>query len=56
MKASKDDANYRRGTPEKHCANCKHYREASAGAGSCTKVAGTIGPKMMSDYYEKKSS
>lgn len=54
---TKAEANYRRSNldedeyPEE-CSTCNHYSSSGGGLGSCSKVAGTINPEWVCDYYE----
>jgi hypothetical protein len=54
---TKSEANYRRSAlnedeyPEE-CSTCQHYSSPGGGLGDCQKVAGTINPEWVCDYYE----
>jgi hypothetical protein len=45
-KRTKAETHYRAGTDARNCAACMHYD-----GGSCDRVAGRIGPKMVCDLY-----
>jgi hypothetical protein len=48
MKATQEEANYRRGDPIDHCGICVYYK----GLHRCTKVDGDISPYGISDVYK----
>jgi hypothetical protein len=48
-KASKDEADYRRGTATRFCLRCAMYRHD----GSCESVKGDISPMALCDYFEE---
>jgi hypothetical protein len=58
---TKKEANYRHSElnedeyPEE-CSTCNHYSTTGGGLGSCYKVAGTINPEWVCDYYDKGQS
>lgn len=52
-KASKAEAHYRAEAPGRNrCAGCTMFRPPAG----CTSVAGTISPKGVCDYFERKSA
>ena len=52
MKATKAEANYRRGDVEHHCAICTMFRPP----GGCTSVEGKIKPADLCDYFKRSKA
>jgi hypothetical protein len=50
MKATKEQANYRDGTDERHCSICTMFRPPA----SCSSVEGEIAPQKLCDYFKRK--
>jgi hypothetical protein len=51
-KATKAHANYREGSPTKHCGLCTMFRPPHG----CTAVKGTIEPTDVCDYFKRAAS
>ncbi len=49
-RVSKEQANYRGGTPQKHCGKCSMFRAPD----SCTYVKGDIKPTDVCKFYDPK--
>jgi hypothetical protein len=54
QKASQADANYRRGTPTKHCGVCVYYEGEDTK--SCSQVEGPISGFGISDVFQMQSN
>jgi hypothetical protein len=50
--ATKDEANYRRGDLEHHCAICTMFQPPHG----CHSVEGTIKPADLCDYFQRSKS
>jgi len=51
-KATKATANYRKGSPSKHCGLCSMFRPPA----DCTAVKGDISPTDLCDYFRRAFS
>ena len=51
-KQTQAEANYRRGTPVKHCGICRYYQ----GHQRCSQVMGKISPYGVSDIYAHENN
>jgi hypothetical protein len=51
-KETKAASDYRTGSAARHCSICTMWQPPNG----CTKVAGTISPQGLCDYFEKKPS
>lgn len=52
VKATKEQANYRKGVPHKHCGLCSMFRPPK----SCTAVEGDISPTDVCDFFKRAFS